>query len=304
MSKYDVIIIGAGPAGLTACLYCLRARLNVLLVDKLPIGGTLAYIKKIENFPGFPDGINGMDLADKITRQLKQHDFKFFQKQIKKIINLENGDWQIESENDVFQSRAVIVATGSSPRKLGVVGEDKLIGKGVSYCAICDAPFFQDKEVVVIGGGNTALEEALYLTKFASQVTLVHRRDAFRADKILQEKVLANGKIICIMSSVCIEINGYQKVESVLLKSTDLDMQKVACAGVFIFVGMIPETEFLLDSVKLDASGCVISGNDLSSSAPGIFACGDCRNVPLRQVITACGEGAVAAFSAGKYIEK
>ncbi|MFH2137229.1 MAG: thioredoxin-disulfide reductase [Candidatus Omnitrophota bacterium] len=301
---YDVVIIGAGPAGLTACLYALRSRLNVLLVEKMQVGGGLGYIEKLENYPGFPEGINGLEFAGAIQNQLKKYDFKFTQKEIKSIKQDSDLLFNLDAEGENIITKAVIIATGATPKKLGIPGEERFAGKGVSYCAVCDAPFFKDKEIVVIGGGNTALEESLYLTKFASRVTIVHRRNAFRADKIVQERVHKNEKIELVLDAVCDEIQGETFVAGTKLKFKDGREKLIPCSGVFIFAGMKPETGFLEGLLEVDESGQIITDEKMQSSVKGVFVCGDCRRVPLRQVITACGEGAIAAYSAGKYIEE
>jgi len=200
---YDLVIVGAGPAGLTAALYALRSRLNVLLTDKMPPGGYLGFIDNLENYPGFAEGISGTDLTQRIMQQLQKYGLKFQQAEVTNVIAIEDSNWKLQTRNDSVSAKAVIIATGSSPKCLGVVGERQYLGKGVSYCAVCDAPFFRDKDVVVVGGGNTALEEALYLTRFAKTVTVVHRRDALRADAVLQEKARNNGKIRFVLNSVC-----------------------------------------------------------------------------------------------------
>ncbi len=301
---FDVIIIGAGPAGLTACLYALRFRFKVLLVDKMQIGGYLNYIDILENYPGFADGISGVKLTEQITEQLKHYDFRFMQAQVESIIENSKGQWELKTAKETLISKTVIVCAGTVPRKLGIPGEDKFLGKGVSYCAMCDALFFRDKEIVVIGGGNTALEEALYLSKFASKVTIVHRRMRFRGDAIFVEKAKQNKKIDFFMESVCTQIYGSATVEGVEIKDSSGNIKQISTNGVFLFVGMLPQTEFLKNLVDLDQQGYIITDENLAASAKGIFVAGDCRRNSLRQVITACGEGARAAYSVHKLLEK
>ncbi|MFH1061288.1 MAG: thioredoxin-disulfide reductase [Candidatus Omnitrophota bacterium] len=299
---FDLIIIGAGPAGLTACLYALRSRLNVLLIDKTAPGGYLGQIIDLENYPGF-ELISGFELAENILKQLKKYDYQYKQlaaEKIKKVDDL----WNVISADQVLVAKTLIIATGSSSRKLGVEGEQEFIGKGVSYCGVCDAPFFRDKDVVVIGGGNTALEEAIYLTKFANKVRIVHRRQGLRADKVLEDKARANKKIEFILNAVCTKISGKNTVEQINIQDVNTKKQEtLQTQGVFVFVGMNPETEFLNDLLEKDESGYIRTNKDLSTSEMGIFVCGDCGDIPLRQVITACGQGAIAAHSASKYLE-
>jgi len=301
---YDLIIVGAGPAGLTACLYALRFRLKTLLVDKMQAGGYLNYIDKLDNYPGFPEGIGGAELTEKITLQLKNYDFQFQQSQVSKIINLGKENWQVQTAKQSQSAKTLIIACGRRPRKIGVPGEQELTGKGVSYCAVCDAPFFKGKDVIVIGGGNTALEEALYLSRIARKVTLVHRRDKFRGDALLQERVADTRNISFLMNSVCEEISGGKKVEAVNIKDKQGNITKISAEGVFIFAGMIPETFFLKGIVNMDEQGYVIANENLETSAQGIFACGDCRANCLAQVVSACGEGAKAANSAHKILQR
>lgn len=301
---YDVIIIGAGPAGLAACLYALRFRLKVLIVDKMQIGGYLNYIDILENYPGFPEGISGLKLTEQITEQLKQYDFQFMQSAVESISKNNEGLWEIKGAKEKLLSKTVIISVGTIPKKLGIPGEEEFLGKGVSYCAMCDAPFFRNKEIVVIGGGNTALEEALYLSKFASKVTIVHRRKTFRGDAIFVEKAKANVKIDLVMGAVCTKIYGTGTVQGVNIKDLTGNIKQLSANGVFLFVGMGPQSEFLKGLVNMDNSGYILSDENLTATAEGIFVAGDCRKNSLRQVISACGEGAKAAYSAHKLLGK
>lgn len=301
---YDVIIIGAGPAGLVACLYALRFRLKVLIVDKMQIGGYLNYIDILENYPGFPEGISGLKLTEQITEQLKQYDFQFMQSAVESISKNNEGLWEIKGAKEKLLSKTVIISVGTIPKKLGIPGEEEFLGKGVSYCAMCDAPFFRNKEIVVIGGGNTALEEALYLSKFASKVTIVHRRKTFRGDAIFVEKAKTNVKIDLVMGAVCTKIYGTGTVQGVNIKDLTGNIKQLSANGVFLFVGMGPQSEFLKGLVNMDNSGYILSDENLTATAEGIFVAGDCRKNSLRQVISACGEGAKAAYSAHKLLGK
>lgn len=297
-----MIIVGAGPAGLTACLYALRFRLKVLIVDKMQLGGYLNYIDILENYPGFSDGISGPKLKEQITEQLEHYDFQFMQTHIEGIRENDKGQWEIKTAKETLISKTAIICTGTVPSKLGIPGEEEFLGKGVSYCAMCDAPFFRDKEIVVIGGGNTALEEALYLSKFASKVTIVHRRAVFRGDEIFIEKAKQNTKIDFIMESDCTQIFGAGTVEGVNIKDSAGDIKPISASGVFLFVGMGPQTEFLHGLVDMDQSGYISADENLATTAKGIFVAGDCRKNSLRQVISACGEGAKAAYSVHKLL--
>ncbi|MBI4845165.1 MAG: thioredoxin-disulfide reductase [Candidatus Omnitrophica bacterium] len=300
---YDCIIIGAGPAGLVACLYALRFKLDVLIIDKMQLGGYLNYIDALENYPGFEEAVKGTVLIEKIEKQLRNYDFNFQSKEVKSVEILNVGIFNVCTFQENFKTRSVIIATGSSPKKLGVPGEEEFLGKGVSYCAVCDAPFFKNKKVVVVGGGNTAVEEAVYLTKFAENVGIIHRRSKLRADALLQERAEKNKKIRFYLDSVCAQINGKRSVETVTIKHNSGKIEDVECSGVFIFAGMDPQTNLVKNILKLDVDGYIITDSALKTSVPGIFACGDCRQVMLRQVITACADGANAANSANKYLE-
>lgn len=301
---FDVIVVGAGPAGLTACLYALRFRLKVLVVDKMQIGGYLNYIDILENYPGFAEGISGVELTEQITAQLKHYDFQFMQAEVESISRNAQGLWEIKGAKENLIAKTVIISVGTIPKKLGIPGEKEFLGKGVSYCAMCDAPFFRDKEIVVIGGGNTALEEALYLSKFASKVTIIHRRMSFRGDAIFVEKAKQNKKIVFEMGAVCTKICGAGTVQSVELKDSDGNIRKISAAGVFLFVGMGPQSEFLKGLVDMDNLGYILVDENLNTTAQGIFAAGDCCQNSLRQVVSACGEGAKAAYSVHKLLEK
>lgn len=301
--RYDLVIIGAGPAGLVACLYALRFGLKVLLIEKMQLGGNLSYIEKLDNFPGFASGISGIKLAQNLKKQIDNFKFNFLTEEIKAIQPEDRSFWKAFSENNEFITKTLIVATGSSPKPLGIKGEEAFKGKGVSYCAVCDAPFFKNQDVIVVGGGNSALEEAIYLAKFAKTVTLIHRRDAFRADKVLQEKAKHNNKINFLMNTQCQEIIGKEVVTAIKIKNAQDEIEELACAGIFIFAGTSPNTQFLKTLPNKDDSGYIITNENLQTSAAGIFACGDCRKRPLPQVVTACAEGAIAAYSAFKYLE-
>jgi len=300
---YDVIIIGGGPAGLTAGIYTSRARLKTLLIESMSIPSQAVTTDRIENYPGFPDGVNGFELIEKFKTQAQKFGTEFITGGVKEIKESKPG-WEIVTEDKPYTASSIIIATGASPRRLNVPGEDKLRGRGVSYCGTCDAALFKNKEVVVVGGGDTALEEALFLTRFVKKATVMHRRSALRGTRILQERVLADKKIEVAWDSVVTEITGSNKVTGVKVKNVKTGAETdFSCDGVFVFVGYAPNTDFLKDAVPLDEAGYIISDDNCLTSKPGIFAAGDCRKKLLRQVVTACGEGATAAFSCQHYLE-
>jgi len=300
---YDVIIIGSGPAGLTAGIYASRARLKTLLIESFSVPCQAVTTDHVENYPGFPEGINGFELVEKFKKQAEKFGSEFIVSEVKGI--KENGSlWQVITEDRSYIARSVIIASGASPKKLNIPGEDKFRGRGVSYCGTCDGAFFKDKEAVVAGGGDTALQEAIFLTRFARKVTVVHRRNALRGTKILQERAFANKKIEFIWDSVVTEIKGANKVTGVKIKNVKTGVETdFLCDGIFIFVGYAPNTGFLKDVLSMDENGYIIADDNCLASRPGVFACGDCRKKLLRQVVTACGDGATAAFSCQHYIE-
>lgn len=300
---YDVIVIGGGPAGLTAGLYTSRARLKTLLIESPVISSQSVLTAFIENYPGFPEGIGGSALLDRIKKQAVSAGLEILEGDVNRV---EKGKkyWKVKMGDREFESLSVIIAAGAQPKTLNIPGEEKFKGRGVSYCGVCDGAFFKDKDIVVIGGGDTALEEALFLTRYVRSIKLIHRRDKFRATKILQERVFANKKIEPVLNSVAEEIQGGSIVEGVKVRNTTANEIKIIpCSGIFVFVGYTPNTNFIKGLVDMDEEGYIISNDNMETSAKGIFACGDCRHKLLRQVVTACGEGASAAFSAQLYAE-
>ncbi len=305
---YDAIIIGGGPAGLTAGIYLCRARMNTLLIEKALPGGQAILTEIVENYPGFPQGITGPELMQKIEEQALRFGLKIEYGEVVKVEIKEEKQGKIKTvktDNQEYKTLAIILASGAEASKLEVPGEEELRGRGVSYCATCDAPFFKDQKIVVVGGGDMAIEEALYLTKFVREATIIHRRDRLRATKILQERVFSNTKINFAWDSVVTKILGKEKVESVLVQNKKTSEEKViSCQGVFVFVGNIPNSKFLNELIKLDKKSYILTDDNMLTSQEGIYACGDVRKKILRQVVTACGEGATAAFAAQKYIEE
>ena len=304
---YDIVIIGGGPAGLTAGIYTSRARMKTLLLESVTTGSQAVITSEIENYPGFPDGISGFDIIDKFRKQAAKFGTEIKPKAVKSVSESEiNGKkaWEVEFEGGEALSLAVIIASGAKPKKLDIPGEKKFTGRGVSYCAVCDGAFFKEKNVVVIGGGDTAVEDACFLTRFAKKVTVIHRRDRLRATKILQERAFANEKIEFSWNSTAVEILGDSKMSGVTVENVETKEKKeIPADGIFILIGYEPNTAFLKDVVKTDDIGYIISDNDMKTSKGGIFACGDSRKKLLRQVVTAAGEGATAAMSARLYVE-
>ena len=303
-ADYDLVIIGGGPAGLTAGIYASRARMNVLLLEKAAPGGQVLVSDWIENYPGFPEGISGYDLVNKMTEQAKRFGLTFETSEVLSL-DLSEAVKKIELNDKTITTLSIIIATGASPRKLGVPGEDMFIGKGVSFCATCDGPFFKENVVAAVGGGDTAVQESIFLTKFAKKVYLIHRRDELRATKILQERAIANDKIEFIWDSVVTGIGGgLTNVEKINVKNVKTGEEKeIPVSGCFVWVGILPNTSFLKDNLKVDENGFIIADHNMETSVPGVFAVGDVRNTPLRQIVTAVGDAAIAAVSAEHYIE-
>lgn len=301
---YDVIIIGGGPSGLTAGLYAARARLKALLIENPLISPQAMITDTIENYPGFPEGIDGPSLIEKIRKQAEEKGLEFDTGEVK-LIKCANKTWNVNYEEKTLSALSLIVASGARPKELNILGEEKFKGKGISYCAVCDAAFFKDKDIVVIGGGDTAIKETLFLTKFVKSIKLIHRRDRLRAAKILQEEILKNKKVEILWSSIAKEIVGDNRVNGIrVVSAKDNKETLIPCSGVFIFVGYIPNTDFVKGVINFDNEGYIITDINMHTSCEGVFACGDCRQKTLRQIITACGDGAVAAYESQQYIEK
>jgi thioredoxin reductase (NADPH) len=299
---YQVVIVGGGPAGLTAGLYCARARFNTLLVERGIIGGQITNAERVENYPGFPQGISGIDLGRLIHEQATNYGLETLRAEVTKVVPRRRHNLISTSEGD-FVAEAVVIASGSQYRRLGVPGEDKFVGRGVSYCATCDGPLFRDKKVAVIGGGDTAITDALYLTKFASSVKVVHRRSQLRASKILQERAMAEPKLEFLWDSVPAEIEGDEVVEKVMLKSTkNAKISVVELAGIFVAIGSEPNSAEWRGLLPLDEQGYIITNELMETNIPGILAAGDIRHSSARQVITAAGDGATAAMSATRFL--
>jgi thioredoxin reductase (NADPH) len=300
---YEAIIIGGGPAGMTAGLYTSRSRLSTLLIETGLLGGQITTTELIENYPGFPEGINGSDLSQLMEEQAKRFGLEIIQQEVIEV-RLEGDRKVVRTHESDYYSKTLIISSGTEYRKLGIPGEDAFIGRGVSFCATCDGAFFKDSRIVVVGGGDSALTEALFLTKFAKEVTIIHRREALRATKIYQERTFANPKINFLWNSVVQEIKGDKMVQSILVKNVKTnEVREIQAEGVFLFVGISPKTQFLKGLVQMDEGRYIITDENCETSVKGIFAAGDCRKKLLRQVTTAVGDGATAAFAVEKYLE-
>jgi thioredoxin reductase (NADPH) len=303
ITGYEVIIIGGGPAGLTAGLYTSRARLKTLLIENCLVGGQMTTTELIENYPGFPQGVTGDDLSRLMEEQAKRFGLEIINDEIAEV-RVEGEEKRIKTGGADYTGEALIICAGAEYRKLGVPGEQEFTGRGVSFCATCDGAFFRDQKVVVVGGGDSALTEALFLTKFVKELTIIHRRDALRATKIYQERALANPKINFLWNSVVQEVKGDKIVQTVLARNVKTgEVTEVKTDGVFMFVGLEPRTQFLRGSIELDQSGYVLTNENCETSVKGVFAAGDCTKKLLRQIATAVGDGATAAFAAEKYVE-
>ncbi len=303
MTTYDTIIIGGGPAGLTAAIYSGRARMNTLLVERTYPGGLMMISEQIENFPGFPTGVSGPELCTAMQDQVSKFGAQIQLAEIQSV-DLAKPIKTVRTSDGDYAAKTVILAMGAKPRRLGVPGEKEFQGRGVSYCATCDGPFFKGKRLAVVGGGDSAVEDSCYLTRFAKDVTIIHRRDKLRAAKMLQERALSNPKINIIWDSVVEEINGSPEVERLMVKNVKTsNLTPVKVDGIFILIGQEPDTAFLKGQVSLNEFGYIPTDVEMKTNLPGVFAAGDVRQKSFRQIVTACADGAIAANSAEKYIE-
>ena len=301
-SSYQVVIIGGGPAGLTAGLYCARSKFNGLLIEQGIIGGQITNAERVENYPGFPKGISGIELGQLIHEQAISYGLETLLAEVTKAVPVQKHNLVSTSEGD-FMAESIIIASGSQYRKLEVPGEDTFVGKGISYCATCDGPLFRAKTVAVIGGGDSAVTEALYLSKFASSVKVIHRRSQLRASKIFQERAKAEPKIGFIWDTVVTQIEGDGVVKQLTLKNTKNDRISILeLAGIFVAIGSKPNSTQWRGLLPLDEEGYIVTNELMETKIPGIFAAGDVRHNSARQAITAAGDGATAAISAAKFL--
>lgn len=300
---YDLVILGGGPAGLTAGLYAARARLNAVLFEQSLLGGQVLITDWIENYPGFPEGITGPHMVELMNDQAERFGLKIESDEAMSV-DFTDSIKKIRLSEKTITAQAVIIATGAGPKRLGVPGEEQFFGKGISSCATCDGPFYRDRVVAAVGGGDTAVKESIFLTKFAKKVYLIHRRDQFRAEKIFTERALANDKIDILWNTVVTGVSGLDRVESVHIRNVKTgEASSLKADAFFVWIGILPNADFLGDAVKRDEFGFIDADTDMETSVPGVFAAGDVRVTSLRQIATAVGDGAVAAHSAENYIE-
>lgn len=299
---YDMIIIGGGPAGYTAALYAARAGMNALLIEKLYAGGQMALTPEIDNYPGFDSGVDGFTLAEKMKAQAEKFGAKTLNAEVLSV-ELKGEAKAVKTAEQIYFAKTVVLATGANPRPLGLPNEKELVGRGVAYCASCDGMFYKGKNVAVIGGGNTALEDALLLSRIAKKVLLVHRRDTFRADKIYRDAIEKADNVELVLNSTVDELMSDGSIVGIKVKNVNSGaITEMACDGVFVSIGRNPATEFLSGAVALDESGYVIAGEDTKTSIAGVFAVGDIRTKALRQIVTAAADGAVAVHFAEEYL--
>lgn len=300
--QYDVIIIGSGPAGLSAGIYAARGGLKTVVLERAIIGGQITSAHQVENYPGFPESIEGFELTERMRQQAERFQAQFLDEEVT-AIGMEGLCKIVETRENTYRTKALIVCTGAYPRRLNVPGEERFTGRGVSYCATCDGALYRDKVVAVIGGGDSAVEEGIYLTHFARKVYIIHRRDELRAQKILQERAFQNPKIEFIWNSVVQEIYGTDKIEKLeIFNRQTRKISYLPVDGVFIYVGILPNNKLLESRINLDEAGFVYTDEFMHTNIPGVYAAGDIRHKILRQVVTATSDGAIAAFSAEKWI--
>ena len=305
MQKEKVIVIGSGPAGLTAALYTARAVLNPLVISGSELGGQISITNEVENYPGFPEGITGPELVEVMQKQAEKFGARVLIDEVTEVNFKDGSPFSLKTHGDTFEAEAVIVCVGASPHRLGVPGEEEMIGRGVSFCATCDGFFFRDKDVVVVGGGDSAMEEALFLTRFASLIKVIHRRDELRAGETLKKRAFANEKISFIWDSVVEEIVGDGKVEAVRTRNVKTDeTNELATDGVFIYIGHYPNTSLFEGQLEMDERKYLITDEHMGTSVEGVFAAGEVQDPIFRQVATSVGQGCAAAMMAERWLEE
>ncbi|WP_457572295.1 thioredoxin-disulfide reductase [Desulfovulcanus sp.] len=303
MKKYDALVIGGGPAGTTAALYLLRSGISLAWAEKLSPGGQMLLTEWIDNYPGFPKGVTGYELAETFVQHLQDFSYDHFRDEVLEM-KLKPGANQVKIGEEWIEARTVIICSGARWKKLGVEGERRLVGRGISYCAVCDGHFFKDQVVACIGGGDTALEESLYLSKIVKKIYLIHRRDKFRGAKVYQEKVFQNPKIEIIWDTVVQEFVGENELDSLRLKNVKTGKETILPVdGAFVFIGVAPQADFVPEEIKRDEWGFIITDAEMRTNMPGVFAAGDIRSKLCRQVSTAVGDGTTAAYGANLYLQ-
>jgi thioredoxin reductase (NADPH) len=304
MEKEKIIIIGSGPAGLTAALYAARANLKPLVISGNQLGGQISITNEVENYPGFPEGTTGPELVELMQKQAERFGARLMIDEVTEVDFTSGPPFTVKTHGDSYQTDAVIITVGASPKRLGVPGEEGLIGRGVSFCATCDGFFFREKEVVVIGGGDSAMEEALFLTRFANKVQVIHRRDELRAGEALKTRALKNEKISFIWDTVVEEVVGNGKVESVKLRNVKTDeMTQLETDGVFVFIGHYPNSDLFKGQLEQDERNYLVTDDLMMTSVPGVFAAGEIQDPVFRQIATSVGQGCAAAISAERWLE-
>jgi thioredoxin reductase (NADPH) len=304
MQKEKVIIIGSGPAGLTAALYTARARLAPLVISGNQLGGQISITNEVENYPGFPEGTTGPELVDLMQKQAERFGTRLLIDEVTKVDFHQGPPFQVKTHGDEYEADAVIICVGASPKRLGVPGEEEMIGRGVSYCATCDGFFFREKDVVVVGGGDSALEEGLFLTRFANQVRVIHRRDELRAGEALKRRAFANEKISFVWDTVVEEIQGDGQVQKVRVRNVKTDAtSELETDGVFIFIGHYPNSDLFKGQLEMDEVGYLITDEKMMTSVPGVFAAGEIQDAAFRQIATSVGQGCAAAMMTERWLE-
>lgn len=302
---HEAIILGGGPAGLTAGIYLKRSGIDALLLEKLFCGGAPLTTERIENYPGFPEAIAGRELMERMKLQAERFGLMIKELEEVKAVTKVEREFLVKTNKKTYKSLGVIVATGTVPKRLGIKGEEKFIGMGISFCATCDGPFFRDKRVAVVGGGDSAIEEALYLSKLAKEVYIIHRRERFRAQKILEERAKESKNIRFLLKRIPVEIEGEERIEGIILEDVESKRkERLEVDGVFVYIGSRPEISFLSDLVETDENGFIKTDGELSTKTKGLFAAGDVRTKSLRQIATAISDGAIAASSLVRYIDE